>query len=71
VAGANIGSSPNDYRLEGPDTTHSSLVPIYDTVVELFHGFHHSRKPVLWRVLVYQYMLYRALLSAKPDVALR
>jgi hypothetical protein len=38
---------------------------IYDTVVELFRGFHPSRKPVLWRVLIYQYMLYRALLSAE------
>jgi hypothetical protein len=67
AAGANDSCSASGDRLEGPDPTRSSMAPIYDTVVELFHGFHPSRKPVLWRVLTYQYMLYRALLSAKPE----
>jgi hypothetical protein len=40
----------------------SPLAPIREAIVELFCGFHPMRRPVLWRVLVYQYLLYGTLL---------
>lgn len=46
--------------------SHSVMTPIFDSVVELFKGFHPRRKPVLWRVLVTQYLLYRTLSSGEP-----
>jgi hypothetical protein len=63
AAGASEDSRPGNDQPVAP----RPLAPIYDTLVELFGGFHPSRKPVLWRVLVYQYMLYRALLSPTPE----
>jgi hypothetical protein len=45
----------------------ASLEPVFDPLVELFAGFHPQRKPVLWRVLVSQYLLYRALFREEPE----
>ncbi len=36
---------------------------------ELFGGFHPQRRPVLWRVLVGQALLYDEFLGARPDTA--
>jgi hypothetical protein len=55
-------------RLVGPGESQSSMGPVFDSLVELFGGFHPERKPVLWRVLVAQYLLYRALLSEGPEL---
>lgn len=43
------------------------LEPVFDPLVELFAGFHPQRKPVLWRVLISQYLLYRALFREEPE----
>ncbi len=44
------------------------MEPVFDPLVELFAGFHPLRKPVLWRVLLSQYLLYRALLRDSPEL---
>jgi hypothetical protein len=67
AAGAWKAPSAGGDRGGGPDAPCSSLAAVYDIIVGLFYGFHPSRRPVLWRVLAYQYMLYRALLSTTPD----
>ncbi len=46
----------------------SAMTPVFEPVVELFKGFHPKRKPVLWRVLLTQYLLYGALLSGEPSL---
>lgn len=43
----------------------SPIEAILESMIELFCGFHPSRKPVLWRVLVTQYLLYGAFLNGK------
>lgn len=43
------------------------MEPVFDPLVELFAGFHPQRKPVLWRVLVSQYLLYQVLLRETPE----
>jgi hypothetical protein len=48
-------------RLSHPPGPHSVMTPVLNSLVDLFGGFHPKRKPVLWRVLVTQYLLYRAL----------
>lgn len=54
-------------RLTGPRRAPSAMDPVFDDLVELFAGFHPQRKPVLWRVLLAQYLLYGALLSEKSE----
>lgn len=54
-------------RLAGPRRSRSTMEPVFDDLVELFAGFHPQRKPVLWRVLLAQYLLYGALLSKEPE----
>jgi hypothetical protein len=56
-------------RVAHPTREPSAMAQIFDTTVELFTGFHPKSKPVLWRVLLMQYMLYRALLRGEPAVA--
>ena len=56
-------------RITRPTKEPSAMTQIFDSTVELFKGFHPARKPVLWRVLIAQYLLYRALLSGEPKVA--
>lgn len=42
------------------------LTPVSADLVDLFSGFHPLRKPVLWRLLIGQYLLYRALSGGDP-----
>lgn len=42
------------------------LTPVSADLVDLFRGFHPLRKPVLWRLLIAQYLLYRALSGGDP-----
>jgi hypothetical protein len=44
------------------------MASVSETLVELLGGFHPKRKPVLWRVLLAQYLLYRSLLSGHPEL---
>jgi hypothetical protein len=55
-------------RLVPSRRRHSPMAPAFDSLVELFSGFHPARKPVLWRVLVTQYLLYRALPDENPEL---
>ncbi len=48
------------------DREESDLYGIRDTLFELLGGFHPARKPVLWRVLLAQYLLYTVLLRDDP-----
>jgi len=56
-------------RVLPPRRKPAAMAQIFDSAVELFTGFHPKRKPVLWRVLILQYLLYRALLSGEPSIA--
>lgn len=56
-------------RIARPREQQSPMTPVYGTLVELFAGFHPQRKPVLWRLLLAQYLLYGALLREKPKLA--
>jgi len=47
----------------------SPLAPVVDSFVELFGGFHPMRKPILWRLLIAQYLLYRTLQGEHPSSA--
>lgn len=49
-------------------STTSSMVPVFDSLVDLLAEFHPQRKPVLWRVLLSQYLLYRALPGGEPSL---
>ena len=51
------------------DRNGSGLHEMQDTLIGLFGGFHPARKPVLWRVLIAQYLLYSALLRDTPVLA--
>jgi hypothetical protein len=55
-------------RLTQPGRSGATMDPVFDSMVELFGGFHPKRKPVLWRLLVAQYLLYGALLSKEPEL---
>lgn len=44
----------------------SDLRAAQPTLLDLFAGFHPQRKPVLWRVLVAQYLLHGILLRGDP-----
>ena len=44
------------------------MASVSETLVELLGGFHPKRKPVLWRLLLAQHLLYRALLSGHPEL---
>jgi hypothetical protein len=55
-------------RLTQPGRSQSTMAPVFDSLVELFGGFHPERKPVLWRLLISQYFLYGALLSDEPEL---
>jgi hypothetical protein len=46
----------------------SPMAPVFETLIELFGGFHPKRKPVLWRVLLAQFLLYRSLLDGRPQL---
>jgi hypothetical protein len=48
-------------RLSYSRRQHSAMVPVFRDLVDLLGGFHPKRKPVLWRLLISQYLLYRAL----------
>jgi hypothetical protein len=48
------------------DRSGSDLHGIRGTLFELLGGFHPARKPVLWRVLLAQYLLYTVLLRDDP-----
>jgi hypothetical protein len=62
-----VASAPD--RLPFQSRTQSAMVPVFDSLVELFADFHPERKPVLWRVLLSQHLLYRALSGDKPILA--
>jgi hypothetical protein len=53
-------------RLATPGT--APMAHIFEDIVELLLGFHPLRKPVLWRVLLTQYMLYGALTRGVPTL---
>jgi hypothetical protein len=48
------------------DRRQSPLHGVRGELLYLFGGFHPARKPVLWRVLVTQYLLYTVLLRDEP-----
>jgi len=56
-------------RLSIEPRSGSPLAPVVDSFVELFGGFHPKRKPILWRLLVAQYLLYRTLQGEDPASA--
>jgi hypothetical protein len=63
-AAAERSSSGGGWRLglfPPPAHVESAMTPVFDSLADLLGGFHPERKPVLWRVLVTQYLLYRAL----------
>jgi hypothetical protein len=53
-------------EFDEPGSPVSGILPDLD---ELFAGFHPGRKPVLWRVLVAQVLLYDAFLGVESDPA--
>jgi len=55
-------------QLRRPVHRPSAMSRISDRTVELFEGFHPARKPVLWRLLVAQHLLYKVLLEGKPEL---
>jgi hypothetical protein len=48
------------------DDEKSHLYATRDVFLELLSGFHPAQKPVLWRILCAQYLLYTVLLSDDP-----
>ncbi len=62
-----VTSAPDRHPFQSQ--TQSAMVPVFDSLVDLFADFHPERKPVLWRVLLSQHLLYRALSSGKPRLA--
>ncbi|HEX5763053.1 MAG TPA: hypothetical protein VFY04_08025 [Solirubrobacterales bacterium] len=54
-------------RLSIEPRSASPLAPVVDSFVELFGCFHPKRKPILWRLLVAQYLLYRTLQGEDPS----
>jgi hypothetical protein len=50
------------------DATDSPVYAVRNHLVELFFGFHPERKPVLWRVLIAQYLLHKTILSGATEL---
>jgi hypothetical protein len=69
IVDSHEGSRPKTYGEFCADwnADSSKISELKGELISLFGGFHPSRKPVLWRVLVAQYLLYAELLRPAAD----